>query len=452
MRNYNKILYLLIIVLVVYTVGFVTFIFYSISNFAFSDFYKRLDLRRNLAAEQLLSVNGGDRATDWSFHYVDSLHKQEDFLYEVDADRNLLEEDILNPLVWSKINKQLAANFKINNTFYSTKFFTKDNRHYLIGVSAENYFYTHHINYLRNLLFISLILGVLFVVVVSLLVKRSFIRPLAEIVIEVENLGSENLNLRLTESKYKGVLNLLSKTFNRMLNRIQTSFETQKNFISNASHELNTPLTSIMGIADLALSKERSVEEYKHSIQKIADAAENLEKKTRALLLLARTGFENNNINFKPVRIDQIILDADLMVKAINEKFHIKTDFSLLPDDSMKLKVKGSASLLQLAVSNLISNACKYSSNHTAFVALGALEKGVLILIKDEGIGIPAEDLPHIFDPYFRASNTANYLGYGIGLPLAKNIIQMHDGQIFVSSTIGKGTTVRIELPTITVS
>ncbi|MHC8947513.1 HAMP domain-containing sensor histidine kinase [Sphingobacterium hungaricum] len=451
MHKYNRTLYSLIAILVVYTVSFVIFIFYSISNFAFADFYKRLDLRRKLVAEEMLNEGPLDKNFEWTYEYVENLDKQQNFIVEFDKNDRIIYNKGLAPELWKDIDKTGASNFKIANKFYSTNVYIKDSKTYLVGVSAENYFYEHHLAYLRNLLFISVVLGVLFVVVVSLLVKRSFLKPINGIINDVEKIGSENLFLRLSETEDKNVLNQLSRTFNRMLARIETSFETQKNFISNASHELNTPLTSIIGTADLALSKERSVEEYQQSLTKIISAADNLEKKTNALLLLARTGYENNGTNFKPVRIDQIIMDADLTVKAINERFHIKTDFTLLPEDSMKLKVKGSQALLQLAFSNLISNACKYSTNHTAYVALGALDNSVIVLIKDEGIGIPAQDIPYIFDPYFRASNTGNFSGYGIGLPLARNIIQMHNGKIKVTSEVGQGTTVRIELPTVNV-
>ncbi len=447
MRNYNKILYALITILVIYTASFVVFIMYSITNFAFSDFYKRLELRRNLAAEKMF--NGDRVATEWSLTYVEELNKQHEFIVELDENDHIVHSSGFNKELWQQIDKNGTSNFKVGNTFYSAKVYSHKGRRYILGVSAENYFYTHHLNYLRNLMIIALLLGVLFIIVVSLLVKRSFIKPISELIGEVEKIGSENLYLRLTVNRDSGVLSKLANTFNQMLTRIETTFETQKNFVSNASHELNTPLTSIIGIADLALSKERNVEEYKQSIQKIADAAENLEKKTSALLLLARTGFENNNLTFKPVRIDQIVMDAEMTVKAINEHFHIKTDFSMLPDDSMKLKVNGSAPLLQLAISNIVSNACKYSTNRTAYVALGAFDKGVLLLIRDEGIGIPEEELSYIYDPYFRASNTTNFSGYGIGLPLARNIVKMHNGQLTVSSALGKGTTVRIELPTI---
>lgn len=125
------------------------------------------------------------------------------------------------------------------------------------------------------------------------------------------------------------------------------------------------------------------------------------------------------------------------MVKQINNKFRIKTDFSLLPEDSMRLKVNGVLPLLHLAFSNIISNACKYSSDQTAYIALGASKDKVVIVIKDNGIGIPEKELKHIYDPYFRASNTLNYSGYGIGLPLARNIIHMHNGQLRVSSIEG---------------
>jgi len=447
MRSYNKTLYILITILVLYTLSFVVFIMYSVTNFAFSDFYKRLDLRRNLAAERF--INGNQNDTVWSLRYVEELDNQREFFVLFDANERIVHQKGFDVEMWGRIDKKGESNFKVDNTFYSAKYYSIGDKNYVIGASAENYFYTHHIHYLKNLLIIALILGVLFAVVVSLLVKRSFIRPINELIKEVKDIGTENLYLRLSEEKAKGVLGKLTNTFNKMLNRIETSFETQKNFISNASHELNTPLTSIIGIADLALSKDREVGEYKKAMHKIMDAAEDLEKKTSALLLLARTGFENNNQHFKPVRIDQILMDAEMTTKAINEQFHIKTDFSMLPEDSMKLKVMGSAPLLQLAISNILSNACKYSSNNTAYVALGVFERGVLILVKDEGIGIPESELSYIYDPYFRASNTSNFLGYGIGLPLSRNIIKMHDGVLYVSSTLGVGTTVRIELPTI---
>ncbi|WP_343559688.1 HAMP domain-containing sensor histidine kinase [Sphingobacterium sp.] len=448
MNNYNRKLIYLITILVIYVSCFVGFIFYSITNFAFTDFYKRLDLRRNIAAEKFLNSKSASQTDQWSLDFIESLNNQHEFLVEFDKNGKIVQSQGFNPELWDKINKTGTSNFKAGHQFYSTKYFSKNNKHYIVGASAENYFYTHHLVYLRNLLIISLILGILFILVVSVFMKRSFLKPILTMMKEVQQIGSENLDKRLDEEKYKGELQDLACTFNSMLTRLETSFETQKNFISNASHELNTPLTSIIGQADLALSKERTIEEYQRTLVKIIESAEHLEKKTKALLLLARTGFVSNSTTLNPVRIDQIVMDAELTVKAINDKFKITTDFSLLPDDSMRLKVNGNAILLQLALSNIISNACKYSSNRTAYIALGALNNKVFILIKDNGIGIPSNELEYIYDPYFRASNTSGIDGYGIGLPLARNIIKLHGGTLKVNSVVGEGTTVEIELPT----
>lgn len=102
--------------------------------------------------------------------------------------------------------------------------------------------------------------------------------------------------------------------------------------------------------------------------------------------------------------------------------------------------------LLHLALSNILQNGCKYSNKKPVNVAIGVSEEHLFILVKDEGIGIPVDELAFIYDPYFRASNTGEHHGYGIGLPLARNIIRMHRGQLIVSSEKNQGTTVRIVL------
>ena len=449
MTNYTKKLLFLSIILLCYFSIFLGFIYYSISNYAFTDFYKRLNLRRDIAAQTL--VNNDNNNTPNALlnnDLIEELINQQQYIIKVNSKGEIIDNDNFDLDLWDRVNKTGTTNFKAKDQFISTKFYTINGENYIIAASAENYFYTHHLGYIKNILLISLGLAILFIILIYFYLKFFFLKPIFNMMKAVQVLGIENLERRIDEDKYSGELRDLAHTFNVMLNRLHTSLETQNKFISNASHELNTPLTSIIGQADLALSKERSTEDYIRIIKKISESAEHLEKKTSALLLLARTGFINNQPQFAPVRIDQIILDAELTVKNINDKFKIITDFSLLPDDSTRLKVKGNSVLLQLAISNIISNACKYSENRTAYIALGALDNKVLIVIKDNGIGIPEGELNHIYDTYFRASNTSGVAGYGIGLPLARNIIRMHEGTLKIQSTIHEGTIVEIELPT----
>ena len=284
-------------------------------------------------------------------------------------------------------------------------------------------------------------------VLIAYWLSKRLINPIKVITEEVNLIGTENLHVSLDVSDNEDELTQLIRTFNNMLDRLETSFETQKNFISNASHELNTPLTSIIGEADVALARDRSAEEYVDALQQILKEAEKLDKKTKALLYLAQTGFNGKVLVFDKVRIDQLIFDVHKTINRIHPDNKIVIDFSLLPENPEMLKIKGNEQLLHLALSNILLNSYKYSSNQSVKVSLGLSENQVILVVTDSGIGIPKDELQYIYDPFFRASNTRNFEGYGIGLPLTRNIIKIHKGELNVYSVQNEGTIVEIKLP-----
>lgn len=453
MKTYSKTVLTIVLIFVVYTLIFTGYIYYSFSNFAFEDFYKRLDLRAGtIATMKLGEPEESLKVKETYDNFLENLPKQKYYILAVQNDQIVGEipEEVPSKVVKNTL-KNSTFNYNDADLFYSGLIFEDAKKQkYVVVVSAENYFYSHHIIYLRNLLITSLLFSLLLIFVISHFVLRTLIRPVKSIIKEVNKIGSENLHLRLevSDAKHKDPISELKYTFNDMLNRIETSFETQKNFISNASHELNTPLTSIIGEADLILSKERSIPEYEKALTNILLEAEKLEEKTKALLFLARTGYTENTKRFDKVRVDELLMEVQQNLSRVNKNLKIKMDFSLLPESPEKLKIKGNEQLLHLAISNIISNASKYSDNKEIYLALGATEQSVVIIIKDKGIGIPESDMPYIFDPYFRASNTFNYEGYGIGLPLSRNIIKMHNGELLIKSVEKSGTTVQIILPT----
>jgi signal transduction histidine kinase len=281
----------------------------------------------------------------------------------------------------------------------------------------------------------------------SFYLSKTLFRPILKITGKVKEISSENLHLRLESQPDNKELNELVDTFNDMLNRIETSFETQNHLIGNVSHELRTPLTSIMGEADVALSISRTADEYKETLGIILDEAEKLDKKIKALLMIAQTGFDGKIQKMDKVRIDQLLWDVIETLRRIDSRNNIYLDISMLPDNPKKLKVQGNEQLLHLAVANIISNGCKYSNFQQVKVSLGATNTDVYIIVKDNGIGIPEVEMNKIYDPFFRASNTNNYEGYGIGLPLARNIVRMHHGELIVSSHENQGTTVQMRFP-----
>lgn len=292
-----------------------------------------------------------------------------------------------------------------------------------------------------------MILALFFSMIFSFYLSKTLFRPILKITGKVKEISSENLHLRLESQPGNKELNELVDTFNDMLNRIETSFETQNHLIGNVSHELRTPLTSIMGEADVALSIPRSNEHYQETLQIILNEAEKLDKKIKALLMIAQTGFDGKIQKMDKMRMDQLLWDVIETATRINAKNNVLMDISMLPDNPKKLKVQGNEQLLHLAMANIINNGCKYSNFQQVKVSLGATDNHVYIIIKDSGIGIPDSEMDKIYDPFFRASNTKNYEGYGIGLPLARNIVRIHNGELIVNSKENVGTTVQIRFP-----
>jgi len=430
---------------------FSIFIYVFNSRYAFSDFYKRLEIRSfTTAKSELDQKSTADLIREFKGEYLEPLHDEKHIIISIDKDFNIEEtakKNDLNKKFLQAIINDGAANHRQNKVFYNGITYNTGGKKHVVITSAVNYYYDHHMAYLRNLLIIALIITTVFVILISYWLSKRLISPIKIITEKVNEIGTENLHIRIEGSNNDDELGNLVRTFNNMLDRLETSFETQNNFISNASHELNTPLTSIIGEADVALARERSSEEYIEALQNILEEAEKLDKKTKALLYLAQTGFNGKAIRYDKVRVDQLIFDVHQTINRIHPDNKVFIDFSLLPDSPEKLKIKGNEQLLHLALSNILLNSYKYSNNQVVQVSLGLSKTHVIIIVKDTGIGIPDSELQYIYDPFFRASNTSNFEGYGIGLPLTRNIIKLHDGELAIFSEENKGTIVEIRLP-----
>ncbi len=290
-------------------------------------------------------------------------------------------------------------------------------------------------------------IGVVIAYTAGLFFSRHAFKPVRDLIDRVKTISVENLHLRLDNPSGEDEIAELTGTFNEMLSRLETAFETQNNFVSNASHELRTPLTTIYGEAELALSRQRTHEEYIQSLSIIVNQSEKLQRLTDSLLNLAQTGFDGKKQNFKRVRMDELIMDVKNTLNKIIPENKIFIDFEHLSANENNNIVNGNVQLLKLGLTNVMENACKYSNNNKVAVKLLQVEQTLQVVIIDKGIGIPESEIKHIYDPFFRASNTGKYQGYGIGLPLTRNIFRIHKGSIFVHSSTGVGTTVTLVLP-----
>ena len=302
---------------------------------------------------------------------------------------------------------------------------------------------------LENILVIVCLISLFLFFIAGWFYSGRALKPISDVVHKVEDISITSLNLRVFEGNGTDEIGRLAITFNKMLDRLETAFGMQKNFIANASHELRTPLTSINGQLEVLMMKDRSTTEYKSALGSVLDDIKSLINLSNRLLLIARTSAEGPMSFNKKIRIDEILWQSQEEISRFNNDYRINISIDDSLTDSDQMIVVGDESLLKVAVSNIIDNACKYSDDHTVDIKFRHIEKSIEIKFKDRGIGISEEDIKKIFEPFYRGANTISISGTGIGLPLVNQIIKNHNGTVEISSLIGKGTIVTVLLPTV---
>lgn len=451
MKTQNKIILLLSSILLSFILVFGGFIYYTFTQYSYQDFHERLHIRAVTTAKiQLEYHREGSYLKSFKAEYLEKLANEKDYVFALDTlkDFTALSKQIDVSRAFLNDAVQLKESyFNKNGVFFTGISYPVEGKNYLVIVSAENYYNTHHVVFLRQLLFGAFIISLLLIFFVSYWFSLKITKPLKEIMGDINKIGTDNLYLRLEGNNQNHELGSLIVTFNQMLDRLETSFEAQNNFVSNASHELRTPLTTIIAEADLSLSRKRENSRYEESLKVILGEAEKLNTKTQALLFLAQTGFKGKELHFETIRIDELLIDCKQTIDKIHPNNHLALNFSSLPENPENLLITANQQLLLLAISNIISNGIKYSNNQPVIVKVESVFDAIRLIISDMGIGIPDKELPYIYDPFFRASNTANFEGYGIGLPLARNIIRIHKGELSVFSNVPMGVIVEIRIP-----
>lgn len=424
-------------------------VYYFANQHSFEDFYKRLEIRAYLTAKATLPYYESDSViyNEIREEHLEKLPAEKEYFLQVSADGTVHtnEQLTLPNSFYQQVRRENKATYREGDRFYEGVLYKSKQGLYIVIVSAINKL--EYLSWLRKILIICSVASSVLLLGAGIFFSKYILKPIRHMMGQVKSISSRNLHLRLNVDDSGDEINDLAGTFNNMLDRLETAFETQNNFVSNASHELSTPLTAIIGEAELALNKERSSDKYIYALQNILNEAGRLEHITKSLLHLAQTGFDGKKQEWGQIRSDELLFTVKNTIDKLHPGNKVEIDYSLFPEEQEKLIIPGNEQLLELAISNIVMNAIKYSNNEPVSIALAATEKKNILIIKDQGIGIPAEDLPYIFSPFFRASNTGRFKGYGIGLPLAMNIIRMHKGDIIVNSQVNHGTEIRVELP-----
>ncbi|WP_343307642.1 HAMP domain-containing sensor histidine kinase [Chitinophaga niabensis] len=327
-------------------------------------------------------------------------------------------------------------------------YYTEDNVSVLVLVSSFDKYGFQNLQNLQRIILIELIVAVVLLVGIGYFFARKMMQPIDRLVEQADSINANNLQDTRVAIKGKDEIAQLGANFNTMLQRLSHSFDLQKSFVSNASHELRTPLAAIISQLQVTLAKGRSGEEYEAVLNSVLEDAEGLSELTNGLLQLAQSELNRHEFIFTPVRIDELLIDtADLVRLKRKENSKVEMQFMKEPEQDTLVTCNGNESLLKVLFINLFDNACKFSEDHTARVTIDFNSRHILISVKDNGIGIAADEQDKIFEPFFRGRNAQATRGHGLGLSICKKIVQLHEGQITVLSEDAKGTVFTVQLP-----
>lgn len=291
----------------------------------------------------------------------------------------------------------------------------------------------------------TLVYGIL-VTVLAILLSSLLVRPIQRIIAGLREISSGHSNEDLKVRTYAETTQI-SEEFNKIVTQMRVLDESRQEFVSNVSHELKTPLTSMKVLADSLLTQEEVPNElYKEFMGDIAEEIERENKIITDLLSLVKMDKKAASLNIEPVDINDLL---ELILKRLRP-IAAKKNIEVVLESFRPVTAEVDEGRLTLAFTNLVENAIKYNKeNGWVHVSLDADHKFFYVKVMDSGQGIPEESLDYIFERFYRVdkSHSSEIDGTGLGLAIAKSAVLVHKGAIKVSSELGTGTTFSVRIP-----
>lgn len=412
-------------------------IYYSFSSFRIEEFRQRLEEKALTTAKLLVEVKEVDnqllKLIDQNS--INKLYNEKTLVF--DDKYNLIYSSIDDAAItWDK--NDLKKLKKEKNFFRSENekdvlgiYYNFEHKEYFILTSAEDKYGYNKLNFLLFSLIVTFLTGSMLVWFTTYFFIERLLKPLDVFQKQITNISINKLDIQLYETKHNDEINLLTKAFNILLSRIESAFQSQKEFTSNASHEIRTPLTRI------AFKVENLLQIPKHSIETIDYLTSinydvhQLSDLVNSLLLLSKVNKDDAQQKFELLRIDEIIFFANEQVKKFNPKFDL--NFEIIDNQAFELsmEVRGVKALLEIVFVNLLKNASLYSTNPQVAIVIEQIAPHQLkINVSNEGITISEKEQQKLFQPFMRGENSAQINGSGLGLRITKRILDYHSANI----------------------
>lgn len=403
-----------------------------------AEIYKNLDWINNTINLKKIS--------EWNEDEMRSNEVNPTFIQIVDKNGGLLfhsnnlkkDEFLFNP----KIKNEYFFNSKLRDQHVRLgQFAITDNDGNIIGQLTIGISQQESHQVLENLLFvlyISFPILLLVQLIASWLAASKAIRPIYQLIKTTSGINHSTIATRLTLPERKDEIYQLAQTINELLERIEFGIQQQKQFTSDASHEIRTPLSAIRGTLEVLIRKKREPSFYEEKIKEVITQTDRLDNLLEQLLQLARLESGINLVKKETTLIAPIILSV--IEKYRNELELKKINLDIKIDDDTK--VNANKFYLEIILDNLISNAIKYGKEDgTIHIEWNKLQNA--LQIQDDGIGISEENIPRLFNRFYRAdiSRSNEIKGNGLGLSIVKKLADLQKITIVVTSKLSQGTT-----------
>jgi signal transduction histidine kinase len=418
------------------------------SNHRKHEFQERLEERLFITEQIFLEKESYtttelQRITDQFLH---TLTEETEEVVHIQADSTSAYKYDYPPEVQQKIMLEDSLFFEDGDYQGVSRIFHVKGENYIVIVTAVDRVGLQNLSYLKNIIILLLLIGIPVISVGSFAITKQAFLPLSKKIDRANTLSASNLHERLLVYNPNDEIGKLAVAFNKLLDRLEASFEAQKSFISNASHEIRNPLTAILGEAEVALSKSRTSEEYVQSLTTVMAEGEKLNATVTNLLQLSKIEANEESIKHTSIQFDEFLNEVKQVFDFIEPKNKVVLNISKAAGTS-NYAIVGNKNLLKTALINLLDNACKFSENKNVDVTLTQVNNQVQLCIKDKGIGIAQSDLEKILNPFYRGKNAIAIKGSGIGLSLTSKIISLHRGTLEIESQIDLGTVILVKLP-----
>ena len=426
-------------------------VYFTFSKFLQADFFERLTDRTMVTAKLYLEADeiSRDSLNKVRNSYLRTLNSEVIRIYNSRNSAEFIGDDqqYWDAKTINLVRSRKKIQFKEGQRQVVGIFYKDNQGDFVILASAID---ESNRNRMMELLKIMVAIFILIFVCLLLFgqwIAKNMLSPLDLLINDVKKVKSNNLGYRVSTGQNKDEIALVAENFNDLMDHLENAFILQKTFVANASHELRTPITSMFITSELALSKDRSSDEYKQALHSVLEDADKMDKTISGLLELAQADLAYEPAAKEPIRIDELLWQLQQEWREKSQSRDLKVEIPELPEVEEDLILFGNAAQLQIALNNIIGNAFKFSDGKPVIAELLVSLNSIQIKIKDQGVGIPEGEMNQIFQPFYSRSANIAHQGTGMGLYMAQKIIKLLNGKLSVTSKIGIGSAFTIEFP-----